>query len=284
MRNFDMASEFSEQMANLIKPIAEFAEAYNRQMVAHAKPIVGFAEAYNRQMVALVKPMAEFAEAYNRQMVALTKPIAGFAEAYNRQIVNLDSFKPILSRLSEITNAIDTIGLSIPDMIRQANFSSIAIREDGLYFEDEIVDSDELIAKLDSEIAKIKKSGKINSSFCRKSLSIVIYLLPILITWFFAMYPDTMRSLGESTSRSISSAIGAETHAFTINEKTLLREAPDGRADTLSEIPIETRLRVVSSAPRWYEVEYIAEDGSLIIGWVAKRNVDTVIDWFSAFR
>lgn len=67
----------------------------------------------------------------------------------------------------------------------------------------------------------------------------------------------------------------ASSIAFTIRERSYLREAPDGNAAAIIMLKYDTALEILDDIPRWYQVKYTDENGEVTIGWISKISVET---------
>lgn len=70
----------------------------------------------------------------------------------------------------------------------------------------------------------------------------------------------------------------AETFAYVIRDSAILRESADSKSPQIVRVLYDTKLRVISEVPRWVQVEYIDEEGNLLIGWISKISVTTEDD------
>jgi len=192
-----------------------------------------------------------------------------------------NNFKLAFERWPEIADTISNSDLDLDDLIRQADFSSITLEEDGFCIKGKPLSTERLSTELDSGIDAIKNyrtSKLVEQNKPKKdygTIALVLTVVTFIFTLYHSMFPDVMPRVGESISQKASIARAtAEFHVVAMVDRTSFRITPKRDSTELAKLPYGTKLRVSSEQRYWYQVEYITSDGVSLIGWVSKRSVE----------
>lgn len=166
------------------------------------------------------------------------------------------------------------------NMVQGYNFSSLRYEEDTLIYDGREYTIDELDTELNNEIDIVEKHKTIPEKF--EETKKKLWLLFLLI-YIISAIPDVVEKANWYAEK-IQTAISildiqdetpTDIFAYITKDSAILRKSASPKSPQVSCLPYDTKLRVISDTPRWFEVEYIDNEGNSIIGWISKIGVTT---------
>lgn len=194
---------------------------------------------------------------------------------------SIEKLTPILSN-THLMQSIADAQLNFAEIVRGFDFDSISFGEDTLIYDGQEYTAAELSAELDNEITLVqthKSVPELYDEFKKKYwvIAFIIFILLALpdVSDKIEYYTDKVKAVISILS---SQDTHAETFAYVIRDIAILRESADSKSPQIVRVLYDTKLRVISEVPRWVQVEYIDEEGNLLIGWISKISVTTEDD------
>lgn len=191
---------------------------------------------------------------------------------------SIETLMPVLSDTS-LMKAVAAAQSNLADITRGFDFSSLNYGEGTLIYDGQEYAIDGLGAELDNEIAIVEKHKSIPEKFedAKKK-----FWLIFLIFYIISSIPD-LADKAEWYAAKIQTAISmltaedtsTDVFAYVIKESAVLRESADSKSTQIARLLYDTKLRIISEVPRWYEVEYIDDEGNSLVGWISKISVST---------
>ena len=102
-----------------------------------------------------------------------------------------------------------------------------------------------------------------------------LLLLVLKLLLFLPAVPQTFEFYKDVYEQIVTIQQETSTIAFTVRERSYLREDSDGNAAVIIVLKYDTALEILDDIPRWYQVKYTDENGEEIIGWISKISVET---------
>ena len=198
---------------------------------------------------------------------ALTAGIAQYAQIANAVSAQLPRIVEFLQTPSPLT-----------DWIRDFDMSSVRFNGDCLVYDGIEYTQEELAVELEQEIYAYEQGNELKDRVVEFKSKLWLLFLVISLIWSLPEAQERAEWFAENVQKIVEmfeqNDVAVEVFAYTISESVPLRDAPSGDGKILKRLPIETVLRVLSDKPRWFEIEYTADDDTVIIGWVSKRSVE----------
>jgi hypothetical protein len=201
---------------------------------------------------------------------------------YNNNAMLFHSFETLMPVISDIPlmKAVAAAQSNFVDMARGFDISLLSFGEGTLIYDGQEYTIDELGTELDNEIAIVEKHKTIPEKFedAKKKfwlIVLIIYIVSVIpevaekVEWYTEKIQAAISILGLQEETS------ADVFAYVIKDSAVLRESANSKSPQIIRLLYDTKLQVISDIPRWYEVEYIDDEGNSVIGWISKISVTT---------
>ncbi len=201
---------------------------------------------------------------------------------YNNNAMLFHSFETLMPVISDIPlmKAVAAAQSNLVDMARGFDISLLSFGEGTLIYDGQEYTIDELGTELDNEIAIVEKHKTIPEKFedAKKKfwlIVLIIYIVSVIpevaekVEWYTEKIQAAISILGLQEETS------ADVFAYVIKDSAVLRESANSKSPQIIRLLYDTKLQVISDIPRWYEVEYIDDEGNSVIGWISKISVTT---------
>lgn len=177
--------------------------------------------------------------------------------------------------LDNLIKEIPSISDEIIENVKNIDFNNISVNEtdksiayDGNIYTDDKIKSE--LSRYDKELPNIK-TKKDFIYFTNKHPLFYAILLSIIIPTLFIVVPNQY----ESNKFEIKSTLTQNTqYGYIIADYAIVRENSNPRSKALLTLQYDDEIIIVDSIPRWYRIQVIQDDNSIIEGYIAKKNVD----------
>lgn len=213
---------------------------------------------------------------------SLIKAVQEATAWYNNNAMLFRSFETLMPVISDtpLMKTVADAQSNFAEMVRGFDFSSLSYGEGTLIYGGQEYTSDELSAELSNEIALVEKHKTVPERFeeAKKKfwlIFLIIYIISIIpdladkADWYTEKIQTTISLFASQEETS------ADVFAYVIKDSAVLRESASPKSPQIGYLLYDTKLRVISDVPRWFEVEYIDDAGNSIIGWISKISVST---------
>jgi hypothetical protein len=201
---------------------------------------------------------------------------------YNNNAMLFHSFETLIPVISDthLMKAVAAAQSNLVDMAQGFDISLLSYGEGTLIYDGQEYTIDELGKELDNEIAIVEKHKTIPEKFedAKKKfwlIVLIIYIVSVIpevaekVEWYTEKIQTAISILGLQEEAS------AAVFAYVIKDSAVLRESANSKSPQIIRLLYDTKLQVISDIPRWYEVEYIDDEGNSVIGWISKISVTT---------
>lgn len=183
----------------------------------------------------------------------------------------------LASQVAAMVKQLAVFDAVLLEKAREFDWDAIEISDDDIITFDGVdYTPEELSTEFDAEVAiaqKNKSSLREKFEWLGKKLWLLLLVLSLLME-----LPDIPEKIDFycNTVAQIQEIIEEKSHiCFTIKERSILREEANSSAKRILCLPYDTPLEIIAEIPRWYQVKYIDEEGTEIIGWISKISVET---------
>jgi hypothetical protein len=215
---------------------------------------------------------------YAEQMTNITNTLQGISQAASIMSENH------LSILKNLVNEISTFDNNIINIANQFDWSNLEFNVERkliLYDNEEVSLDDfnkELVAV--NELSVVEKENiTVKDKYEQLKAKYWIIFLILYIIWVTPEVVDKMKWYANVVPKLMEKIFDNEdgsenTYVFVIKESAVIREEPNSKSPIKYKLLYDSPLRVISTVPRWIEVEYTEDDGNIIQGWISKISVE----------
>jgi hypothetical protein len=188
-----------------------------------------------------------------------------------------------MGSIAKIISEIDGDAFRAMNQVNWANLQ-FDVENNSIIYADEVFSLDELnedIAAIDA-VGTTAAEKKITLTTLQKKFWILIVIFQLVffvpdaaekLEWFKNTIPKLLDKLIVDDTVNTDAAV-TDVYVYVIKERAALREEPKSKSNKVFQLLYDSQLLIVSTVPRWIEVEYNTDSGETIRGWISKVSVE----------
>jgi hypothetical protein len=297
-RTFDMSG-----VASSLNQVSSVINGFNHSVTAALVSAAQVARTIGEQIDwgAVRSSVSVFADMVEQSQVGLAKAIkpalTGFLAWQHENEAALQGIgrvavmmnENLTASMSGIAKAVSMIDSDVFRSINQIDWANLRFDtlNNSVIYGDEVFSLDELnedIADIEAvgstEAEKQTVKDKLDGIAKKFWLIIAIFQLLCFVPdaaekleWFKDNIPKLIDKLFVDDAVN-TDATAADVYVYVIKERAALREEPKSKSKKVFQLLYDSQLLVVSTVPRWIEVEYNTDSGETIRGWISKISVE----------